>query len=147
MTPTELATAKSALATDADLYILMQSSFSDASPALALLGELKAPVLLWSFREPGQVGERLLLNSMCGSNLAAHALVHAGKNIYHLHGNPTEAATKTALQEILAGNLPQRFEPELKINQELAFSRSYSTDTWFRRRNRWFCRRRCWLGW
>lgn len=120
MTPAELATAKSELATDADLYILMQSSFSDASPAVSLLSELTAPVLLWSFREPGQVGERLLLNSMCGSNLAAHALVHTGKNIYHLHGNPTEAATKTALQEILSGNLPQRFEPELKINQELA---------------------------
>lgn len=122
MTPDDLATAKTALIDDADIYILMQSSFSDASPAVSLLSEKSAPVLLWSFREPGKVGERLLLNSMCGSNLAAHALVHAGKNIYHLHGNPTEAGTKAALTQVRNGQLPETHEPSLKLNESLADS-------------------------
>jgi L-fucose isomerase-like protein len=126
MTPDDLATAKTDLATDAQIYILMQSSFSDASPAVSLLSESSEPVLLWSFREPGQVGERLLLNSMCGSNLAAHALVHNGKNIYHLHGNPSENATKAALVKILNGQLPAQFEPKQKLDQELANADSVS---------------------
>lgn len=120
MTPDDLANAKSALIDDADIYILMQSSFSDASPAVSLLSEKSAPVLLWSFREPGKAGERLLLNSMCGSNLAAHALIHAGKNIYHLHGNPTEEGTKLALAAVRNGQLPKTNEPDLKVNQPLA---------------------------
>jgi L-fucose isomerase-like protein len=120
MTPDDLAKAKTELIDDADLYILMQSSFSDASPAVSLLSEKSAPVLLWSFREPGEIGERLLLNSMCGSNLAAHALVHAGKDIYHLHGNPAEARTKSVLTAVLNGQMPNAEEPELKVDQSLA---------------------------
>ena len=120
MTPEDLSIAQSEIVNDADLYILMQSSFCDASSAVALMSSRKAPVLLWSFREPGKVGERLLLNSMCGSNLAAHALVHNGETIYHLHGNPNEEATKSALEDLLDGNLPKEVEPPLKLNQELA---------------------------
>lgn len=120
MTPDDLANAKNELAANADLYILMQSSFSDSSSAVDLLSSLKAPVLLWSFREPGKVGERLLLNSMCGSNLAAHALIHAGKQIYHLHGNPTENGTKASLTEIFNGRLSNGVEPTFKSNQKLA---------------------------
>lgn len=120
MTPDDLATASSSLIDDADVYILMQSSFSDASPAVALLSSKSAPVLLWSFREPGKVGERLLLNSMCGSNLAAHALIHNGKEIYHLHGNPDEVGVANALTDLLAGKLPASFAPTQKTDQEYA---------------------------
>ena len=66
---------------DADLHILFMASFSDASPAVELLGKVKGPVLGWSMREPGEVGERLKLNSMCGVNLAAHALMNVGQSI------------------------------------------------------------------
>lgn len=127
MTPDDLAMAKDSLISDADVYILMQSSFSDASPAVALLSKQSAPVLLWSFREPGKVGERLLLNSMCGSNLAAHALIHNGKQIYHLHGNPTESGVRAALAELLTGNLPESFAPEQKTDQELASAESVAS--------------------
>ncbi|MFZ9751880.1 MAG: hypothetical protein ACO3CN_07275, partial [Candidatus Nanopelagicales bacterium] len=61
-----------------------------------------------------------LLNSMCGSNLAAHALLHAGKKIYHLHGNPDEAQTKQSLQNIIAGKLPEVVEPKMKSETPLA---------------------------
>lgn len=120
MTPDDLAAARAELIDDADIYILLQSSFSDASPAVALLSEKTAPVLLWSVREPGKVGERLLLNSMCGSNLAAHALLHAGKKIYHLHGNPDEAQTRQSLQNIIAGKLPEVVEPKMMSETPLA---------------------------
>ncbi len=102
-----------------DLPILFMASFSDASPAVELLGKVKGPVLAWSMREPGEVGERLKLNSMCGVNLAAHALLNVGQHIRHIHGNADEPHVRAALQEALAGRLPAASTPET-ISGELA---------------------------
>jgi len=97
---------------DADLHILFMASFSDASPAVELLGSVKGPILGWSMREPGAVGERLKLNSMCGVNLAAHALMDAGQSIRHIHGNADEAHVRTAIADALAGKLPEAKTPK-----------------------------------
>jgi len=96
----------------ADLHILFMASFSDASPAVELLGKVKGPVLGWSMREPGAVGERLKLNSMCGVNLAAHALMNVGQSIRHIHGNADEPHVQTAIKDALAGKLPEASTPE-----------------------------------
>ena len=113
MTPEDTSSAAANLKTDRDLYILLNASFSDASPALTLLSKLEGDVLLWSVRERGEAGERLLLNSLCGSNLAAHALRTAGKKVTHLHGNPEEVGVGSALKDALNGKLPNIGEPEL----------------------------------
>ncbi len=97
---------------DADLHILFMASFSDASPAVELLGKVKGPVLGWSMREPGQVGERLKLNSMCGVNLAAHALMNVGQSIRHIHGNADEPQVRAAIKDALAGKLPEATTPK-----------------------------------
>jgi len=102
---------------DADLHILFMASFSDASPAVELLGKVKGPILGWSMREPGEVGERLKLNSMCGVNLAAHALMNVGQSIRHIHGNANEAHVRTAIKDALAGNLPEATKPKSKIGE------------------------------
>ncbi len=96
---------------EADLHILFMASFSDASPAVELLGAVKGPILGWSMREPGEVGERLKLNSMCGVNLAAHALMDAGQSIRHIHGNADESHVRTAIADALAGKLPAAITP------------------------------------
>jgi len=96
----------------ADLHILFMASFSDASPAVELLGKVKGPVLGWSMREPGAVGDRLKLNSMCGVNLAAHALMNAGQSIRHIHGNADEPHVRTAIKDALAGKLPEASSPK-----------------------------------
>ena len=91
MTPEDVEAAKPFLADGADLVVNVCASFSDATPALELYGDLDQPVLLWSFREPGPVGDRLWLNSMCGANLFGHALVvHAGRTPHLVLGNPDE---------------------------------------------------------
>ena len=95
----------------ADLHILFMASFSDASPAVELLASVPGPILGWSMREPGEVGERLKLNSMCGVNLAAHALMDAGQSIRHIHGNAHEAHVREALTKALAGKLPEAQTP------------------------------------
>ena len=97
---------------DAELHILFMASFSDASPAVELLGKVKGPILGWSMREPGEVGERLKLNSMCGVNLAAHALMNVGQSIRHIHGNADEPQVRAAIKDALAGKLPEASTPK-----------------------------------
>lgn len=99
----------------ADLYILLIASFADASPAVALLADIPGPVLLWSMREPGAVGERLKLNSLCGANLAAHALMTAGQSVRHIHGNADEVAIRGSLLAAMTGQLPNDHTPDLIV--------------------------------
>lgn len=107
MTPEDLEAAAALPLAEADLVVNVCASFSDASPALRLYSDLDKPVLLWSFREPGPVGDRLWLNSMCGANLFGHALVvHAGRTPRLVHGDPGEPAVREALTRALAGDLP-----------------------------------------
>lgn len=108
MTPEDVAAAA---IPSADLYILLTASFSDASPAVELLSKVPGPILGWSMREPGENGERLKLNSMCGINLAAHALLENGQTLRHLHGNFDEPEVKQALAAALSGQLPAANAP------------------------------------
>lgn len=118
MTP-EQTEAVAILDIDQSKIIYLNASFADASPAMKLLGSKHGDVLLWSVREFGEVGERLHLNSMCGSNLAAHALRTVGKGITHLHGNPDEESVKSLLTKFLKSENPDVGQPPL-INGESA---------------------------
>jgi L-fucose isomerase-like protein len=71
-------------------------------------------------REPGEVGERLKLNSMCGVNLAAHALMNVGQSIRHIHGNANEAKVRTAISDALAGKLPEATSPKSIVGEMAA---------------------------
>ena len=106
MTPVDVAAAAEFLDPSADLVINVCASFSDASPALTLYGQMDRPVLLWSFPEPGPVGDRLWLNSMCGANLFGHALVRAGGSVRLVHGLADDPAVRDALTAALSGQLP-----------------------------------------
>ncbi|KRE60955.1 hypothetical protein [Nostocoides sp. Soil756] len=107
MTPEDLDEAAGYSFDDVDLVVNVCASFSDASPALRLYSEVDVPILLWAFREPGPVGDRLWLNSLCGANLFGHALVvHAGRVPHLVHGDPGEPAVREALTRALAGDLP-----------------------------------------
>lgn len=106
MTPEDVEKAATHLHPDADLVINLCASFSDANPALRLYRDLDQPVLLWSFREPGPVGDRLWLNSLCGANLYGHALVRAGGQVRLVYGDPDEPAVADVLRRALAGELP-----------------------------------------
>ena len=105
MTPDAVEAAADYLGDDVDLVINVCASFSDATPALRLYGDA-APVLLWAFREPGPVGDRLWLNSLCGANLFGHAVVRAGGEVRLLYGDPDESHVRDALSEALRGRLP-----------------------------------------
>lgn len=74
-----------------DAALVLCSTFSDASLAVHALDGLDVPVILWSVPEPpGEAGSRLRLNSLCGANIAANALVRLGVTVRWVHGEPGE---------------------------------------------------------
>ncbi|MFI7709033.1 hypothetical protein [Nonomuraea sp. NPDC049480] len=107
MAPEQVAEAKKFFDGPPGLVINVCASFSDATPALELYAGLDRPVLLWAFREPGPVGDRLWLNSLCGANLFGHAIVRAGGQVRLLYGDPGEPELERALIAALAGRLPE----------------------------------------
>lgn len=106
MTTDDVTSARDQIDLDADAVVHVCATFSDAGPAVELWEQLDRPLLLWAFREPGEVGQRLLLNSLCGANLAAHALVRAGHDVRLCYGDPEEPAVQALLTDLLAGRLP-----------------------------------------
>lgn len=106
MNDDDVAAAQHFLTEPYDQILHVCASFCDAGPALKLYADVEQPIVSWSFREPGPVGDRLWLNSLCGSNLIAHALVRAGKQIRLIYGDPDEPAVRDALHDLLAGVLP-----------------------------------------
>jgi len=60
-------------------YIVIQSTFTDAEFILKFALEFNKPILFISIKEP-RSGKRLRLNSICGVNLALHALGKNNKN-------------------------------------------------------------------
>jgi len=87
------------------LPILLSGTFADASVALAAFGRSRRPVILWAVRDPAPPGDRLHLNSLCGVNLAAHALVRNGVEVRLVYGDPEEPAVREELRRALAGDL------------------------------------------
>ncbi|MGQ9888801.1 MAG: L-fucose/L-arabinose isomerase family protein [Aggregatilineales bacterium] len=80
-----------------DAIVLLQATFADSSIALEVgRALLPVPLLLWAVPEE-HTGGRLRLNSLCGVNLAAHALRRAGRRYYHIFATPGDAAVTRKL--------------------------------------------------
>ena len=80
--PTAQQAAQEIAASPVDLLVIFQATFADSTMILALAEASEAPLFLWAIPEPW-TGERLRLNSLCGINLAAHALtLHQHKYQY-----------------------------------------------------------------
>ena len=62
-----------------DLALILQVTFTDAAMASVIGADLAAPLAIWAIPEPRD-GGRLRLNSLCGLNLASHALGLNGRD-------------------------------------------------------------------
>ena len=56
-----------------DVLLVFQATFADSSMIITLTEAIDKPLFIWSIPEM-PTGDRLRLNSLCGVNLAAHAL-------------------------------------------------------------------------
>ena len=91
-----------------DLLLVVQATFSDATMTVELARAIDAPLALWSFPEP-RTGGRLRLNTICGTNLAAHALGRAGIGFDYLHRAPDDPeAAAGVLAMAAAGSVRRR---------------------------------------
>lgn len=88
-----------------DLLLLLQVTFTDATMTVALAEAVEAPLALWGFPEP-RAGGRLRLNSLCGVNLAAHALAKRGNSYRYLYCQPDADDAATRLAGLLSGSHP-----------------------------------------
>lgn len=84
-----------------DLLVVLQVTFADAGMAEAAAEAIDAPIAFWSFPE-ARTGGRLRLNSLCGVNLAAHALGRAGRPYGYLHRAADDEAALDDIRAILA---------------------------------------------
>lgn len=80
----------SSLASDPpDLLLIFQATFADSSMIMSLAEAIDAPIMLWAIPED-HTGGRLRLNSLCGINLAGHALTRAGYRYGHVFAAPDD---------------------------------------------------------
>lgn len=70
------------------LVVVLQATFTDARPHVALAEASDAPIVVWSFPE-ARSGHRLRLNSLCGANLAAYSLRRRHHRCAFVHVDPT----------------------------------------------------------
>jgi L-fucose isomerase-like protein len=70
-----------------DLLLFFQATFADSTMIVALTETTDVPVFLWAIPEPW-TGGRLRLNSLCGINLAGHALTRRGRKYEYAYGSP-----------------------------------------------------------
>jgi hypothetical protein len=72
-----------------DLLLILQTTFADSTMVMSLAQAVDAPLLLWAVPE-ARTGGRLRLNSLCGINLAAHALKRAGCRYDYIYAEPDD---------------------------------------------------------
>ena len=93
-----------------DLLLIYQATFADSTMAVKLAEGTDAPLFMWAIPEPW-TGGRLRLNSLCGINLAGHALTLRHKKYAYAYGSPQD---KTVIEKMrvlaAAGQLRRRLK-------------------------------------
>lgn len=93
-----------------DLVIIYQATFADSSMVVAIAEAVDAPVFLWGVLE-AWTGERLRLNSLCGINLAGHALTLRKFQYDYAYTIPQDPGVIEKIRNhALAGSLRRRLK-------------------------------------
>ncbi|MGE5221316.1 MAG: hypothetical protein ACM3PY_02690, partial [Omnitrophica WOR_2 bacterium] len=78
-----------------DLLLLCQATFAASPMVVTLTENATAPDFLWAIPEPW-TSARLRLNSLCGINLAGHALTLHGRNDEYAYAAPEHIPSHSA---------------------------------------------------
>jgi len=94
----------------ADLLLIFQATFADSTMVVELVQSVDAPVFLWAVPEEW-TGERLRLNSLCGINLAGHALTLRKHQYDYAYAVPQDAEVVDKIRTLaMAGSLQRRLK-------------------------------------
>ncbi len=97
-----------------DIVLQLQVTFTDATMTLEIARELDVPLVMWSFPEP-RTGGRLRLNSLCGVNLAAHALSRVPLSYEYVHGNPGDSDVLARIWTLAQAGAVKRSLTDMRI--------------------------------
>jgi L-fucose isomerase-like protein len=93
---------------NANMILIFQATFADSTMVTTLTENVNAPIFLWAVPEPW-TGERLRLNSLCGINLAGHALTLRNHKYHYAYGLPQDPAVLKKISSLaVAGSLLRR---------------------------------------
>ncbi len=93
-----------------DLTLVFQATFADSTMVTSLVEGIDAPLFLWGVPEPW-TGGRLRLNSLCGINLAGHALTLRGRKFDYAYAQPQSGAVIAQVRALAsAGWLRRRLK-------------------------------------
>ncbi|GAB4480061.1 MAG: L-fucose/L-arabinose isomerase family protein [Anaerolineales bacterium] len=93
-----------------DLLLIFQATFADSTMTVALTEKVEAPIFLWAVPEPW-TGGRLRLNSLCGINLAGHALTLRGRKYDYAYVAPADSSLIQQIRTLaVAGRLRRRLK-------------------------------------
>ena len=93
-----------------DLLLIFQATFADSTMVVELVESIDAPVFLWAVPEIW-TGERLRLNSLCGINLAGHALTLRKHPYDYAYAMPQDAKVIEKIRNLaMAGALRQELK-------------------------------------
>jgi len=102
---TDLAQAEQFSATLAgeqvDLLLVYQATFADSTMVTALTQNVEVPLFLWAIPEDW-TGGRLRLNSLCGINLAGHALTLQHRQYDYAYAPPNDAEVVLKIRALAA---------------------------------------------
>lgn len=90
-----------------DLLIIFQATFADSTMLVQLAQAVDAPIFLWAVPEP-RSGGRLRLNSLCGINLAGHALTLRGKKYDYAYASPDDPGVLAQVRSLAAAGMVRR---------------------------------------
>ena len=92
-----------------DLLVIFQATFADSTMVTALAEEINdAPIYLWAVPEK-RTGGRLRLNSLCGINLAGHALTLRNRQYDFTYAPADDHETIKKIKELsTASNIKRR---------------------------------------
>ena len=93
-----------------DRILVLQVTFTDAGMVAEAASRFSQPLAIWAIPEP-RIGGRLRLNSLCGLNLAAHALGLREREFGWLYASPDDFRIAADLTELLSGNRDTRPVP------------------------------------
>ena len=90
-----------------DLLLIFQATFADSTMVVELAEALDAPIFLWAVPEPWS-GGRLRLNSLCGINVAAHALTLLKMKYDYAYALPQDVEIIGQIRTLALGGLLRR---------------------------------------
>jgi L-fucose isomerase-like protein len=92
---------------NSDLLLVFQATFADSSMVISLVEQVDLPLLLWAVPEEAS-GGRLRLNSLCGINLAGHALRKQRIPYEYIYAPPGDQDALHKLEAIARAGLVER---------------------------------------